>query len=172
MLDPLEQAIDKFMSHIPSGYIFYFVLGYAVANYEFSRMLKRLIYVMTSLDCIFVISLTVYFCGYKGIQLDCLYSNFSISRLLISIAMFIFLKDKSKQIKNEKVFRGIKYVSECTLGIYLIHDFVIQYIDSIMEIKNLNPAWAIILVGAGVFVISFILVVVIKKTPVIGKIIV
>ena len=93
----------------------------------------------------------------------------SINVVLMSVAAFALLfKPNLKSIKNKLLEKIVYLIARASFGIYLVHLFIVTIWDRWLkwDVDNTSlPLWAYVIVKwLGVFVISFILAIVIRKT--------
>jgi len=144
---------------ITSPYIFLYFLGDYLSRYQLS---KKIIYI----NCIFSIGSIII------IVLNNLFELFDSSYITytcfisfnITFSIFIYLKNKQTKINNKLKSIIIK-ISECTLGIYLIHQFIINIIYKMLKIDLIldYPYLCLILYSGVVFILSYIITILLRK---------
>ena len=90
--------------------------------------------------------------------------------ILLAAAIFVFIKYACDYpiFRNEKFIRLIKWLSEASFGIYLIHVLVIDRITSWFSVDTLSGWWR--LFGAfAIYFAALLLVKVLQKIPYVGK---
>ncbi len=152
-------------------YLGYFILGHIlykrIENNEIKIKNKTLIliYILSSL---ITFSLTLY----SSIKLNRYYDAMlwykSIFTIIAATCIFLLIINKNYNIKHEKI---IKYFSNLTFGIYLIH---MVFLNKIMEhyiIINYSPIYMIPFLSLIILFLSIICIAILKKIPYINKII-
>lgn len=104
------------------------------------------------------------------------YPNYflSFNVMIMSIAMFIvLLKWDLKKLKNTFLEKVIVLIASCSYGIFLTHLLILQLLDSHLHLfDKIAPVWFYLLVKfIVVFLLSLGLTLIIKKIPVIRRII-
>jgi surface polysaccharide O-acyltransferase-like enzyme len=173
----------KFMMHLVgfslkielffvTNYVGYFVLGYYLIKYQLTK--KHIMYSQISL---LLGLLGTFFLTYHGtVKNNGVFDPYwfeyhSISVLLSSIGIFVLFKDilfKAKQ----SIHSYLKWFSQSSFGIYLVHVLVLNYLYSAVFGKVWRHFHPIIAIPANVvlaILISSIITFVIQKIPVIKK---
>lgn len=149
-------------------YMIYIFIGYYISKYDISKKTRMIVYVLGILSCIFKYFYVYINMSNGKIVRDFLlsYTNFYI--VLWSSAVFILLKniEKIKVLKNEKITNIIRLISSCSFGIYLCHMFIMDLINKIFNINIFNFSITIVSTII-VYSITLIIVLVMKKTPII-----
>lgn len=104
------------------------------------------------------------------------YPNYflSFNVMIMSIAMFlVLLKLNLKRLKHTFLEKVIVLIAGCSYGIFLTHLLILQLLDSKFHLfDKIAPVWLYILIKfMVVFLLSLVLTLIIKKIPVIRKII-
>ena len=172
-----KELINGIMNTIPIDlrkYYGYFLLGYYLMNTKYNKRILNIylcLGILGVISCIFITSL---YSLHTGEQTADAYDYFIITTFFESIAIFCFFKEKINNMKfsinSEKM---IRYLSSCTFGIYLIHPFILQSLDSIgLNTMKFNPIISTPAIMTLTFVISFFIISIIKKIPIMNKYIV
>jgi surface polysaccharide O-acyltransferase-like enzyme len=154
---------------VVTGYVGYFVLGYFLADIRLERRGRLL----TALGCIIALAVTYF--GTNLLSADAapidtyFYSYFSPPTILASICGYLLLKDLGQN--SGKAARMIRAVSASAFGIYLIHIMVVELLrkgDLGFRIYSwMAPSvYMIPLTALVVFVLSFMIVLAMRKIPV------
>ena len=152
------------------GFPGYFLAGYYFSRYPLSGTWRRLLYLGGILGAFFTYYGTKLWSESVGTPADC-YSPFLPNVVLMSIGLFLFFQ-KETGTSRPFLAKWIPYIGSTTLGVYLIHPFFL----SLLEHINLMPASFSVpfllsfpLFAAGIFLISMLAVLFLKKLPWIGK---
>lgn len=93
--------------------------------------------------------------------------------ILLTMSVFMVVKDTNicKRIsENQKISNILASISGCSFGIYLIHMIVKYYYVQILHINT--AVWHFRTLGViAIYVISLIIVMIIKKVPILKKIV-
>ena len=151
-----------------TGYVGYYFAGYYFSKNEISKKLKIVIYILGILSIIITILLTARYSLLAGEQKGYLYGYLLPTTMFSAFAIFILFKDMFKSIYlSDKLKKIIIYSSNCTFGIYLAHDFIIQaYTVNGLTTKAFNPVFSVPLLSIVNICISILVVSIIKKIPV------
>lgn len=161
-----------------SGYGGYLILGHLLGQRDVSK--KAFI----SSCCIAVVSVgvtaigTFFLTSKSGGRLnEYFYHYLSPNVIFLSIATFIILKNlfKNSNIFKRKVLvRIINQLSSASLGIYMIHILFIQLFTKgdlgfTISIFSGSPMYSVTLMALSTFFSSFMIVLLLKKIPIINK---
>ncbi|MBE6794213.1 MAG: hypothetical protein E7532_04620 [Ruminococcaceae bacterium] len=165
----------KLIFRFTLGYSGYFVFGYFLNKTEFSKSMRRIIYIMGIAAALATICFSYLISKSKGTPTDTFYSNTSLNILISSVAFFVFAKYNlnCNNIK-EKSHSKLVFLSKCTFGVYLIHPIFIELINKHLHINavTVNPLLAVPLFTLTVAVLSYISSIILNKIPLIRKYIV
>jgi len=154
-----------------TGYIGYFFAGYYFHKYEISKRAKILIYIMGILSAFITIIITAKWSLMTGEPQEFLYGYLLPTTMFEAYALFLLFKERLSSIKfSKRIENNLSIISDCTFGIYLVHDFVNQ-LYSLLNISTttLNPVIMIPTMSVITFIISFIITIIIKQIPYINK---
>jgi surface polysaccharide O-acyltransferase-like enzyme len=159
---------------VVAGYVGYFMLGYLLTDVQLGRRGRFL----SAIGC--VISIAVIFFGTNWLSVGSgpidayFYSYFSPPTVLASVCGFLLLKDLGQNLG--KAGKLVRTIASTSFGIFLIHIFVIQLLRTGTLGFRLNSwmapsVYMIPLTGIVVFLISFVIVFVLRKIPIIKMIV-
>lgn len=179
----LPGQLDRFFTHYQSqlslfmvtGYIGYFVLGHYLHSFvgDLSKKKKIAIGIVTCCAVLF----TIIGCAWDSFRTDMpssLFNTpFSINVFISCSGMYLLIREWAKKVNSEKIVKNISGFAKYTLGIYLLHPFVLDTFTVIADLKNIIPIGLVciifqILLTLG---ITSLIVFVLKKIPVVKKII-
>ncbi len=146
-------------------YISYYMLGYLISKLNTAKLLKISIFI-ASLGIFLSYFLTRYL-TLMGVT-DNLYF-FSFTNIVVfvtSVCMFILFKEIFKKEKENKT---ITTISSYTMGIYLIHPFVLYTLQYTLKMQNMTYVLLSPIISLFVFVISLFLVFLLSKIPIVCK---
>lgn len=147
------------------GYIGYFVLGYYLSKINFKLNKKIGVAFILSLFslCVFGTYILSVIHGENNLYL---YNNLSPNTIILATITFLVIRDCFKG-QSTKV---VSLISSNSLGIYVIHTFVLNYLNRIGFVSTfVNPILAVPILVIVTFFISFTLSNIIKKIPIINK---
>lgn len=154
------------------GYIIYPLLGYLLSTQELNKKQRWVIYTFGILSILFRYGMTYYWTTTSNILNKTLFSYTQFHSVLLACAVFVLIK-KCKFAKienNEKLSKIIANISACSFGIYLIHKIIMYYEIQVLSI-NIN-SWKWRTIGVlSTYIISLGIVYILKKIPIIKKIV-
>ncbi len=151
------------------GYSIYIVGGAYIAKYDISKKVRYVMYALAVVSLFFV---EVSKKQFEGNSLKGAYNiNDYLSPLTMVYAFgaFILIKECcSKKNEDSKFYPVIKYISQNTLGIYLIHSLFVEALDIVLPLNGnlfvIIPVHFVITLLLTVLVVFFL-----KKIPFVGK---
>lgn len=171
---PYYEYITLFLKLFPidiiCNYYSYFILGYFLYNYNVSKKFTKSIYIL-SIISIFLCFLGCYILSrYLGYNNADFMKEFSIFSVIESIGIFLFFKNYN--FAGKEVFgKRITDISNCTLGIYVIHMLIMYLLFdyNLIQIRSFNTILSVPIISILIFVISLVIVYLFKKIKWIGK---
>ena len=183
---PFYNAINQFPSLtvttplyfaiIVIAFLGYFFLGFLLNKRGIGHKRRRYIYV-AALAGISITILGTYFLTKHadGVFQGYFYNYFSINVIILSTAIFLTAKDTewSKTLfKNAKASRFLDDFSSASLGIFLVHPLILDILPVLrIESTTIHPAIGIPLVSVLTISISFVLIRLLQRTPIIKRIV-
>ena len=154
-----------------SRYLGYFVMGYALTHYELAKKTKTVIYALVPVSVIANYGVSDFMSRRQGYYSVGIYDSFGLFTCIITIALFIWFQDRfEKKTVSGKVQTLIGNVAQDTLGIYLMHVAVLNFICSNGWIfDNIPSVIGVPLVSLIAFVICGITAALLRRIPVIGR---
>jgi surface polysaccharide O-acyltransferase-like enzyme len=155
------------------GYLGYVVIGYILGNYVFGKnkiFLLFLLFIMFIGSTFLIVILTYIYSKENNILETFFYDNFSLLVLIQAISIFLIIKDKTVNIINNKnIYNFITLISPLVFGIYLIHPIFLRALKRI-DILHFDCAIIdIIVLSSLTFLLSALIVIVMKKIPYLNK---
>lgn len=148
------------------NYSGYFFAGYFFSKYEISKKITKLIYIGGFLSYIFTIVGTHFLSAKVGHGTEFLYSNLMPTTMLEAFAIFLALKSLKTKEFSDRQYKVISQLSASTFGIYLIHAFLLKLFSDWGFTSNfINPIIAIPIKAISVFVVSFVIIFLLRKIP-------
>ncbi len=152
------EFVNSFNIYMPLGYTFYFVLGGYLKKKELHT---KACYVLFLAGVLSTFALTYIATGRKGELSTAFYELNMLNIAVTAVSAFIICSKADLDIGKYK--KMIMFISDKTLGIYLIHDIFIKMCSD----RGMNgfSAYAVTVIA------SFICVCVIKKIPILKRIV-
>jgi surface polysaccharide O-acyltransferase-like enzyme len=154
---------------VVTGYVGYFMMGYLLADVQLGRRGRFL----SGLGCIIAIAIIFFGTNWLSVGASPIdayfYSYFSPPTVLASICGFLLLKELGQNLG--KAGKLVRVIASTSFGVFLIHIFVIQLLrngDFGFRLYSwMAPSvYMIPLTGLAVFTLSFVIVFVLQKIPV------
>lgn len=142
-------------------YTSYFLLGWFLNHYSFPKKIKRIM-IGSGIASPFVCAgLTTLISNLKGSANSVLLNNFSIFTLTEAMAIFKCFDRKVPYWKKWR--KEIRFLSSCTLGVYLSHILVLRIIASCIDLQSFNAVWMVPVFSVIVFICSVVLTSIMKQ---------
>lgn len=143
-----------------SGFLGYFILGFYLKKHAKSQKWISCLLILTGVSI--TILGTYYFSNKNNKFYDYFYEYLSLNALMVSIGVFL-LFNKIENI-SDKIKPIVSKLNESSFGIYLIHPLVIYVLVLLgMDTYFVNPIIGILMISLACFLISFIVIFIIKK---------
>lgn len=161
--------------YLVMGYIGYYIIGFYITNYEISRIFKLIVYGLGIIS-FFVIAIGTYILTKRsGIPDESLYLYLSPFVIFSSVAVMLFIKSiKWEKIINnkKKTISIVTEISAASFGVYLIHPIILETLSK----YGINSSYIHPVIGTSVtfilvFLISFLMISLIRKIPILKKIV-
>lgn len=156
----------------------YYILGYFLNKYELGKKFEFMSYVCAIISFIFTPLATYYLTKINGgIVNTFFYDYFAFNVVLQSIAIFLFFKsiNWSKLLRKVKgSIRWITELSKSSFGIFVVHYIVLNELfrfGGIFDLYTTNSFYRVPITDIVVFIISFLLIFILRKIPIIKKIV-
>jgi surface polysaccharide O-acyltransferase-like enzyme len=168
----------NFTPPMATGFIGFFILGYLLGEIKLSQKIFLLAIFVWLISTICT-GISTYFLNINSEQFDYFFYYFlSLPGVFSSISGFIIFRQIATYsiIAKGWIFSLIKALSPASFGIYLIHIFVLEILDNRNPFVQINtnignPIWSIPVVSLLVFFVSFVIVFVMQKIPIVKKIV-
>ena len=162
----------KFSVNFLRGHVFYFMLGYYLNNKIKITYYKKIFIYFSGLIGFFITTIIFYYISIMKQEKIRLFSPFNLNVLSYSIAVFIFFKEYFNNCTINKI-EVIKKLSNLIFGIYLIHPLIIDYFIKKKYYLFINKMlFKIPLMTLIVYLLSYLFSYLLKKIPLIGKILI
>ncbi|MBE6490730.1 MAG: acyltransferase [Methanobrevibacter sp.] len=157
-------------SSIP-GYLAIALTGYYIHKYGVSRRIRILFYILLAIGFFVNCFGTYYLSLSAGKYVAYLRDYTSVSCVLYSVGVFILIKyDLIKFLKKDNIKKIISYLDHYTFAIYLIHWYIIQFLIVLFNIDITSIIFRL-LSPFVVIVICVVIINVLRKVPVVSKIV-
>lgn len=150
------------------GYVIFLILGYLLSKTNLEKKHRIIIYSLAILCVIYRYIGTYHFSLLNGKLDRFLFGYVHFHSVILAVAVFIFVKEISNRKIILRNFKIISFLSSCSLGVYLIHKFVMGYELNFLRLKSDDIIWRTFGIAITYFVCVGI-VFLIKKIPFLGK---
>lgn len=169
--EPVETISEKISIGLACGYSGYFVLGYYLANENFSKTARKVIYgigILSACLTVMLSTLSSIKAGKGNIEM---LNNLLPGMFFWGASIFVFFRYHFSDIKlSESKLKFVLLLSKLSFGIYLVHDFIITLLEQIgITTLSYNIFLSIPINTILVFIISFIITYIISKIPILNK---
>ncbi|MEL7622855.1 MAG: acyltransferase family protein [Clostridiales bacterium] len=154
-----------------AGWLGYLVLGYYLKQYDMSRSHRNLLYLSAAAGYIFTAAASSYLSLQTGNATSFFTFSFSLSSFLSTAACFVFFKYEVAKIQlSDKLIAIIGRMSKNMFGLYLIHAMVLRVLLALgLSGLTFNAAISVPFVSLVTFIVSYVLVELIAKIPLLNK---
>lgn len=155
---------------VVSNFLIYPLIGYLIHKNDIGR--KRIIfYILGLIGLLLHIIGTFYLSIDAGTIVQTYKGNENLPCFLYSIGVFLFIKyDLNKIMGHDKINKLVNYLSTYTFGVYLVHVFIIELITMTMPINKISIIYRLVS-PIIYFLISVIVIYIMRKIPIIRKIV-
>lgn len=166
----VELFASNIFKEVSIGYLGFFILGYYVYHRKpFSAKMRRVIFLLGLVGMLGVIFGTLWLFSIHRANCEVFYANMNLFVVLMSLAVFAFFTPPHLgRAWNTICYKwkgAIKIVSDCTLGVYLVHIFVLQFILEHFLASGINIVVLIPIVWLLTFIISLMMVIALRRIP-------
>ncbi len=169
----INEQINLFIDMDLVRYAGYFILGYFLSDPEISGQVPvkklRITYLVM---LVLAAGLNQWIAAADNWPTQALYGNFSLPVAIETVCLFLLVWQRFAGLSlTERTALWIRRISESTLFIYLIHPFVIQRLHFYLHLYtiNYNLLFSVPLMVLLVFCISSCAGMILKKIPVVNR---
>lgn len=166
-LTPLKIGFEVYYT---SGYVGYFLLGYALGRLEITPRLLG--YALVAFLAGFIFSFAVFHFNLPPHDNELPFRSYpSLNIIIMSLGAFLLIRAAGERAAAP-LLRFSGWVSTASFGIYLVHPMILRWLTDWWVSLGFNPAtgnslFVLPVVAVIVFLISWLLVFLISKVPVI-----
>lgn len=160
--------------HVAASYLVYVLAGYWITHYDVNKIVEILVYIM-GLACVITQIIGTYYLSNNLGALDETYKGFeNFPCIMYSIAVFMLIKRIGPFMMRGGAGKLIKRISSYTLGIYLIHWYVLEILENLL-VKYCNlvitDLWYRLISPLLIIPICILIIWILRKIPVIKYIV-
>jgi len=151
-------------------YLIYILLGYLLHKNEISHKWRIVIYIFAILGFAMKV-IGTYVLSLQTGQLDGTFGHYyNVPCFLLSVGMFVFIKELGNRIKSDKAIRGIEFFSGYALASYVLHQYVLEYIIGPFDFEVYTLSYNLI-VPIVVYLICVSMAYILRKIPIIRRLV-
>lgn len=155
------------------GYAIFIILGYLLSTGNIDKKYRIWIYVGALIGILYRFISTFILSKQAGVVVKTTWGYTSWHSLLLTSAVFLFVKNINIDARLEgkdKLISLLKQIANCSFGIYLIHQMVMYYEKSLLNINSASWEWRTLGILT-TYVICLIIILILKKIPILKKIV-
>ncbi len=169
-----QNNTEFFMSNLSIesivGYFGYAMLGYYLSSNDISIKFQRVLYVTAFFSYVFLVVFTNVLVVSIQLKTENLFYYTSLANVFISASIFIYFKYAVSSMHfSEMTTKIVQTISSLSLGIYLAHDLMNGVLARVSVLNVLNPFLLITIKTILVFIGTVVIVLFLKKIPVVNK---
>lgn len=157
-----EMYCGNLRLHMLSGFTFYFILGYYLHTTHITRKIENAFILLGILACTGISGMSYFLFRSTSVLNESFYDYGTFFVMLETIAIFLFVRRLVNE-ENKLIYSLSKY----SFGIYLVHMFV-YYILGLTP-TMINPLIGIPLLSLLVFVVSYVIVLLLSRIPILNR---
>lgn len=161
--------------YVVTGFVGYYIIGFYITNYEISKIFRWILYVLGVIGFLGIAIGTYLLTKRSGVPDESLYLYLSPFVIFSSVAVMLFIKSIrwEKIINNKsKIVSIVTEISAASFGVYLIHPIILETLSKYgINSSYIHPLVGTVTTFVLVFLISFIIVSVIRRVPLLKKVV-
>ena len=156
-----------FSVYVLSNYLFYCVIGWLINNHDMSKWLRYTIYILGILGLILITFGTYYYSKSDGRINEIFLGYIELPCVLYATAIFVFAKyNADKLLNNNNIYKAFEFVGKYTFSIYLLHNFVRNFIVIVFHTNTVSIWWRTIMTFP-VVAICIVITWLLRKIPIV-----
>ena len=170
----IKRAPDQLLNNIPlaiSTGVGIFFVGWYLHNFEPTKNQRYLLYTTTILSIVLMFVVTIILSVRNNETVTDAYSIFSIGGFLMPLGIWVFIQRHFYHDwqPSERTAYWLKKLSGASLGVYVIHEFIIIIIEHLFSLSSASYIH-IFLLPVVVWIISVTIVFILQKIPVVNRV--
>lgn len=170
-LSMVTDFLESLRMYCTGGFTFYYFLGYLITYGDYDEIKYKFIsYCAGIIGIVITIAIRIFSNIYLDYESN-VFSEFnSINIAMVAIGIFVFFKCTVREwlrnfSEDSRIKKFILTLSNCSFGIYLIHVTIshLLYRFAKFNPQSFNPIFCAPLFSAAVYVISFIIIFILRK---------
>ncbi len=167
----IAEVLNKANFYFALGFSGYYILGYYLYKYGVSKKMEKVLYVAAIILAIGAGLMNVHRTVIEGINEEW-YTQYLMPNVAVeAVAIYLFFSKKVGKINfSDCAVKWITKLSEYSFGVYLVHALIANIFDKAgISIMWISPIVMLPIIVLLVFIISNIVVYLVRKVPYIGK---
>lgn len=167
-----KTPFNRLYFNIATQYPGYFILGYLLANYDFKKVQRYLLYGGSVIAAALVAFIDMFISLVSDTRYTYFYGNFSPLIILAAAGTFVFFRYAFSGVQlSPKAEKHLVRLSGDTFGIYLVHILVRNVLEEYGGLSTLSfdPWISIPVLSVLIFVISALISRVLHSIPIVKK---
>ena len=162
----LNYIVNNMYFHLPLGYVGYFVMGHYLANKNFKKGERIILYIGGIFGTLATIFLTRILSIQEKSAQTLFYRYISLNVMMSAIFLFVLAKNIDIKIKYNFA------IEKVSLGIYLIHPLLIENLKLLpIDLYSMNPVYGVLLISVIIWLCSAIIVSLMNRLPFVKNIV-
>lgn len=147
----------------------YFLLGYALTQIDLSRLRRWMLLLIFTVSAGAAALAGILYSRHAGAPMPFLFGDYTLTTFAEAVILFLLFRTV-KIPAESRTARIFAELSACTMGIYLLHPFVLEHLAACGFDTLILPAWAgVPVVSAAVAVLCLIASALLRRIPAVGK---
>lgn len=179
---PVKRLIQSFVPYdiifdlgYLTGYIGYFILGYLLSRLRITRVWVWMSLVVYLVSSVFTGYITYYYFQNQPAMTEYYQYLLGINIVFLSVSAFMLLKAAGEAIFTTRkpwLEKKVVGLTSASFGMYLVHVFVLNYVRAnIISPINSPSSLNIPLVTGIVFLVSWVIIVILQKIPILRSLV-
>ena len=167
----IDSMLSSMGMHFVLGYSGYYVLGYYLRTYSLSGKWERVLYICGAALLVMGAAANTFCSVREGVYTERFTGYTNPNTIIVATAIYtLFTKHVCNISFSEKTVRVISNLSEYSFGVYLIHALILDVFATFgLKPTILHPVFAMPLITLLAFVVTAVLVMLIRKVPKAGR---
>ena len=137
------------------GYLLYILLGYIISRADFSKKTRLAFYIAGTAGLFLKILLTYHYSMSAGVIAVFFEDYLCLPSIMYSCGVYVFFRYEGEKIlRNGSVRKAVRFLSDYTLGYYLLHFFVLRMFVEYLPVTVFSPVYRFLLPIPALFIMT------------------
>ncbi len=159
--------------HMTLGISCYYIAGGMIHHYGIPKLARRIIYILGVVGFVGTAVITAVVSMKKYAPQEQYYGHFTFFVMFEALSIFTFFQYGVEKIKfSDKVRNLIYHISNRTFGIYMVHILILDnLIKDTFKLTTLSfsPLFSVPVIALLVYLISYLVITLVRRIPVVHK---